>query len=192
MRTNETKMSRVWRSIVASLKRNRVFAIHLAVCIVAAALLLMFFGPGSVAIRRDYSGIKPGEVADRDIVAGREVVYVDEEATALRRDAEERLVLPVFQFDSGITRRGLDYFKDFTENFRSLSTQDIAQETVLLMLQSKFPGKLPPQVLADLANPPSNPRSSSMPPMFWRRSWMAEFSRCPPKVSCATIRIISS
>ena len=151
MRTNETKMSRVWRSIVASLKRNRVFAIHLAVCIVAAALLLMFFGPGSVVIRRDYSGIKPGEVADRDIVAGREVVYVDEEATALRRDAEERLVLPVFQFDSGITRRALDYFKDFTENFRSLSTQDIAQATVLLMLQSNFPGKLPPQVLADLA-----------------------------------------
>jgi putative nucleotidyltransferase with HDIG domain len=137
--------------LLASLKRNRVFAIHMGICIIAAALLLVFFGPGSVAIKRDYSGIKPGDVSDRDIVAGREVVYIDEEATALRRDAEERLVLPVFQFDSGISRRALEHFKDFTDNFRSLSTQDIAQETALLMLQSKFPGKLSSQVLADLA-----------------------------------------
>ncbi|MDX9783445.1 MAG: HDIG domain-containing protein [Spirochaetia bacterium] len=151
MKTNETKVSRVWRLILASLRRNRVFAIHMGVCIFAAALLLVFLGPGSVAIRRDYSGIEPGDIADRDIMAGREVVYIDEEATALRRDAEERLVLPVFQFDSGISKRALDSFKDFADNFRALSSQDIAQETALLMLQSKFPGKLSPQVLADLA-----------------------------------------
>jgi hypothetical protein len=151
MKTNESKAIRVWRLILASLKRNRIFAIHMGICIVAAAILLVFLGPGAVAIRRDYSGLKPGDIADRDIMAGREVAYIDEEATALRRDAEERLVLPVFQFDSGISRRAMDHFKNFAENFRSLSTQDIAQETALLMLQSKFPGKLSPEVLSDLA-----------------------------------------
>ncbi len=151
MKTNESKVRKLWLFISTSLKRNRVFALHLGICLGLAALLLLFFGPGTVAVRRDYSGLAPGVIADRDIMAGREVMYVDEEATSLRRDAEERLVLPVFQFDSGISKRALDNYKAFAENFRALSTQDIAQETAILMLLSKFPGTVSEELLFDLA-----------------------------------------
>ncbi len=122
--------------------RDRLYRLHFSAAFAAAVVLLFILGPGSAAIKRNFEGIKPGLIADRDIKAGKDVVYVDTEATRLRVDAEERLVLPVFQLDSGIASRTLSQFKDFSTSFRELMAQDIALDTAILMLQSKFPGSL--------------------------------------------------
>jgi len=131
--------------------RDKFFSLHFFISLGLAALFLFFLGPGSVAVKRNFEGLAPGNIADRDITAGKDVVYVDAEATRLRVDAEERLVLPVFQLDSGITRRMLDQYDNFSNSFRELMDQDIALETGILMLQSKFPGTLPRETLLALA-----------------------------------------
>ena len=122
--------------------RDRLYRLHFSTALSVAVILLFLLGPGSAAVKRNFEGIKPGLIADRDIKAGKDVVYVDTEATRLRIDAEERLVLPVFQLDAGIAPRALSQFKDFSASFRDLIAQDIALDTAILMLQSKFPGSL--------------------------------------------------
>jgi len=134
--------------------RNKFYLLHALLSVGIAALLLFLIGPGSVAVKRNFEGIVPGSIADRDVTAGKDVVYLDDEATRLRIEAEERLVLPVFQFDSGITERMLDQYTEFQASFRELIGQDIALETSILMLQSKFPGAVSRETLSLLAKSP--------------------------------------
>jgi putative nucleotidyltransferase with HDIG domain len=134
--------------------RDRFYILHALLSIGAAVILLFLIGPGSVAVKRSFEGISPGTIADRDVTAGKDVVYIDEEATRLRIEAEERLVLPVFQFDSGITERMLDQYSEFQASFRELIGQDVALETSMLMLQSKFPGAISRETLSLLAKSP--------------------------------------
>ncbi|OHD28905.1 MAG: hypothetical protein A2087_01370 [Spirochaetes bacterium GWD1_61_31] len=59
-----------------------------------------------------------GKVADRDIVAESDVVYVDEAATAMRVDEARRQVSPVFVLDDGITAAVLNEFSAFDDFFQ--------------------------------------------------------------------------
>lgn len=131
--------------------RDKFYGLHFFLCLGLAATLLFFLGPGAVEVKRDFQGLSPGSIAEKDVIARKDVVYVDTEATRLRVDAEERLVLPVFQFDSGITKRMLDQYEAFQTSFRELMNQDIALDTAVLMLQSKFPGSLSRETLTALA-----------------------------------------
>jgi cyclic-di-AMP phosphodiesterase PgpH len=142
MKTNEGSAFGRLRLFSSDPVRDRFYILNFSLCLGFAVLLLFLLGPGAAAVKRNFEGISPWTIADRDITAGKDVVYVDKEATRLRIDAEERLVLPVFQLDTGITTRSLNQFKDFAANFRELIAQDIALDTAILMLQSKFPGSL--------------------------------------------------
>lgn len=126
--------------------------VHVLACLGLAVLMLFLFGPGVVIVRRGFQGISPGTIADRDIAAGKDVAYIDADATRLRLDAEERLVLPLFQLDSSISSRAIARYSDFMSSFRELSGQDIAPATALLMLQSRFPGTLSMETLTALSN----------------------------------------
>lgn len=132
-------------------EKDKFYGLHLILSLAVAAGLLFLLGPGAAAVRRNFEGLSPGTIADRDITAGKDVVYFDAEATQLRVDAEERLVLPVFQLDTRITSRLLEQFNEFSASFRDLMSQDVALETSILMLQSKFPGVLTKETLAALA-----------------------------------------
>jgi putative nucleotidyltransferase with HDIG domain len=126
--------------------------LHISACLGIAILMLFLFGPGVVIVRRGFQGISPGTIADRDITAGKDVVYIDADATRLRMDAEERLVLPLFQLDSGISSRIIARYNDFMGSFRELSGQEIAPSTALLMLQSRFPGTVSTETLSALSS----------------------------------------
>ncbi len=144
-----------WRRLGAALgsisSRDRFIILNFLAGLLAAAVALVSFGPGAMAVRRNFEGISPGTIAERDIIAGKDVIYVDGEATKLRIDAEERLVLPVFNLDNGITTRKIQQFKEFQEEFRRLMDRNVAQDTAILMLQSRFPGILDSELLASLA-----------------------------------------
>ncbi|TXT46176.1 MAG: 7TM receptor with intracellular metal dependent phosphohydrolase [Spirochaetes bacterium] len=142
---------RVKNALAGISAKDRFLAINFLAGLFIAALILVFLGPGALAVKRNFEGIVPGVIADRDISAGKDVIYIDQEATRLRVDAEERLVLPVFHVDNGITTRRIQLFKDFQKEFRSLMDQNIAQDTAVLMLQSKFPGILDAGILSALA-----------------------------------------
>src|SRR5512133_3058529 len=55
-------------------------------------------GSSSIKNQVDLREFDVGRIAERDVVAERSVSYVDEEATRLRREAQEKLVPAVFRF----------------------------------------------------------------------------------------------
>ncbi|HEY9053344.1 MAG TPA: hypothetical protein VIO60_00855, partial [Rectinemataceae bacterium] len=128
------------------------------VCLGISTLLLLVLGSGALAARGAFASLVPGQVAEKDIKATQDVVYVDKEATRLRIEAEERLVLPVFQLDEKASQRALAQFADFAERFRSLAEENIAQETAILMLESRFPGQVPHATLLALASSSLKPQ----------------------------------
>lgn len=130
---------------------EKFYVFHFALSLGLAAILLFFLGPGAAALRRNFEGLKPGSIADRDITAGKDVFFEDAEATRLRIDAEERLVLPVFRLDNGVTERVLVQYRSFSTRFKEIMAQDIALETGVLMVQSQFPGALSQEALTALA-----------------------------------------
>ncbi len=127
---------------------------NILACILLASILLALLGPGANAVRRNFEGIEAGKIADRDIVAGKDVFYIDTEATRLRIEAEERLVLPVFQMDEQASLRITRQFQDFRNAFKDLVSDDVSAESSILMLQSKFPGIFSRSLLASLLSTP--------------------------------------
>lgn len=130
-----------------------LFAIF-AASLAAAILALIFLGPASVALQRNFQGVAAGKIADRDVTAGKDVVYVDEEATRLRIAMEEKLVLPIFQLDSGVTARLLQNMRNFKKDFQELVDQKAAADTAATMLEGKYPGSVSrPDIISLLENP---------------------------------------
>jgi putative nucleotidyltransferase with HDIG domain len=122
--------------------------------ILIASLLLFLIGPGSLASRRNFSGIIPGKIAERDITAGKDVVYVDKAATKLRLESEEQLVLPVFQIDSSISTQSMNQLRGFKDYFQELLNSGTPFESMQLMIQSRFPGIISRDTLYSLMKTP--------------------------------------
>ena len=98
-----------------------------------------------------------GKVADRDIIAERDVSYEDEKATRLRLEAQEQLVPAVFRYSD----RATDEIKSDWDRFVTLAEDHLAadhsRDTFRLALQSEFPGDFPADVLDLLYNNQDEP-----------------------------------
>lgn len=98
---------------------------------------IFFTSGGSAKIKLSDYGI--GRVSDRDVVAVKDISYVDEEATRLRREATQRLVPGEFKFNSGITqaaKKRLSEFISIAEDCLSSSTDKLS---FALEIQEAFP-----------------------------------------------------
>jgi hypothetical protein len=114
--------------------------------IVIAVVGLFFLGPSSIGKSNSLKSIEAGKVAETDIYAGKDTVYVDKDATQRKILAEERLVLAVFVVDDKIT----SLVREKTESFSSYYLQLINGESggadaVGLLLRSRFPDFLQPE-----------------------------------------------
>jgi cyclic-di-AMP phosphodiesterase PgpH len=85
-------------------KRLAVLASSWAL-ILAATLILSPHSP--LASARQIALFDAGKVADRDVIAERDVVYVDEEATEAAIRRRENEVLPIFQVDDAVAESSL-------------------------------------------------------------------------------------
>ena len=98
---------------------------------------IFFTSGGSAKIKLSDYGV--GRVSDRDIVAVKDISYVDEEATRLRREASQRLVPAEFKFNSNITqgaKRRLKEFVIIAEDCLSSSNDSLS---FALEIQEAFP-----------------------------------------------------
>ena len=98
-----------------------------------------FVGFGTFSRYAGLDGFEVGKVADRDINAETEIVYVDQHATAVRAEAERRLVPPVFVIDETLTTRAFDSFLSFKTGFLDLYALYESREELLTRLTSRFP-----------------------------------------------------
>jgi len=109
-----------------------------AVIIAGAGLFIL--GPSSFGSRNSLRSVETGKVADADIYAGKDTVYVDREATQRKIAAEERLVLAVFVLDDKITATVREKAEAFASYYLQLVTSESGSADALgLLLQSRFP-----------------------------------------------------
>lgn len=80
-----------------------------------------------------------GKVADRDIIAGQDVVYIDEAATALRVDLERRQVPPVFVMDDVLSKRILSDFAAFSTFYLNNREAIADNDAFLKALLARYP-----------------------------------------------------
>jgi putative nucleotidyltransferase with HDIG domain len=99
---------------------------------------------GSAGDIRDF---EVGRVADRDIMAELSVSYVDEDATRLRVDAQERLVPAVFRFSAAAGEDVRTAWNDFTAFADGLAQKNHSANTALLEIHAKYPGLFPDTTL---------------------------------------------
>ncbi len=141
----------------------------LAACSAAALVLLLAFGPGSVDSRGGPAALEEGRIAEKDITADREISFVDESATRLRVEAEERLVLPVFVVDVKPAARAVARFRDFQDLVVDLSSRKVAGDTLYLQVQSAFPGLLTKEDVLSLSRSPLRPQALAFADDILRR-----------------------
>jgi len=144
-------------------------ALALALFFLAASLLILTLGPGSADSGEAPIALVEGSVADRDITAGREISFVDENATRLRIEAELKLVLPVFVVDGKPAARAVERFESFQDLLAELSSKGIADDTLFLQVQSAFPGALTKAEVLDLASSPQRPQALAFADSILRR-----------------------
>ena len=99
-----------------------------------------------------------GKVAERDLIADKTISYIDEEATQLRKKAQERLVPSVFRYSNDATRDALAAFGRFKSLVRSLFANRVSLEAFRLGIQAEYPGVFPQNVLDTLYRSPSRER----------------------------------
>ena len=121
------------------------------------AIVLLTTQFGSVFPLLRVADYQIGSVAERDFLVERDILYLDEEATRLKREAAGKLVLPIFRVNERIGEERLQRFSEFRERLLALSREESALDTVFLRLQVDFPGIL--STITDSA-PKASPRSS--------------------------------
>jgi len=139
-----------------SVLKKRVTADRLTVVLLAAAftvsvvIVLLTTQFGSVFSLLRAADYQVDSVAERDYVVERDILYLDEEATRLKRAAAGKLVLPIFRVNERIGEERLQRFFEFRERLLALSREESTLDTIFLRLQVEFPGILSKQQLAGL------------------------------------------
>lgn len=110
--------------------------------------LSAFIGFGAISGSAGLGGFEAGKVADRDIIAETDVVYIDAKATKVRTDAELRLVPAVFSLDDEATKASLEAVALFRKAFLQLAAGKISNDELSLRMRGAFPGL----AVSDLSN----------------------------------------
>ena len=96
----------------------------------------------SISLRANPSQYGAGTVAQKDFVVDRDFSYVDEKATALKRETRERLVPPVFALNEAVEADALQRYARFAETLARLAGQGASVERILLRIQIDYPGRV--------------------------------------------------
>jgi len=99
-----------------------------------------------------------GRLADRDVTAEYSVSYIDEEATRLRREAQEALVPAVFRYSDAVTQDALAAYGSFSDLVARLFREKASAEAFKLALQADYPGTFPKETLDALFRNPGRER----------------------------------
>jgi putative nucleotidyltransferase with HDIG domain len=118
--------------------------------VAAVAIVLVTTQFGSVFSLLRVTDYQIGSVAERDYVVERDILYLDEEATRLKKEAAGKLVLPIFRVNERIGEERFQRFSEFRERLLALSREENALDTIFLRLQVGFPGVLSKDQLARL------------------------------------------
>lgn len=136
--------------LIESIRLNKIF--YLACVLTFIALLTItyftFLSDKNFSVSK-LNDFAVGKVAERDIVAGRDLSYINEEATKLKERQRQAEVLPVFNFDAHITSKVLSEINSFTETFSSVEKYKGASSFANAVIE-KFPNRFFERDIASL------------------------------------------
>jgi putative nucleotidyltransferase with HDIG domain len=114
----------------------------IALCIIAAIIIIA--GSNKETIN-DISEFEAGRVADRDVVAGYTVSFIDEEATMALMETVARQVNAVFRISGDINRQVHDSWNSFCDYTDSLAGRN--REAAILAIEAEYPGSFSSETL---------------------------------------------
>lgn len=91
-----------------------------------------------------------GKVAERDVVAGREISYIDESATRLRKEARQKLVTAVFRYDRLISASMISDFTTFADSVLDAARMAPDMNRFTLEMQQQYPGYFDAKLMQSL------------------------------------------
>ena len=98
---------------------------------------------GAAGGRLDESEFETGKVADRDVVSEQALSFIDEDATRLRIEAQERLVPAVFRVSVSAASQVKSNWSNFSARINELIAAGNSAETCRLAIQAEYPSLFP-------------------------------------------------
>jgi len=118
---------------------HQVILFLLIVYAVSIGLLIFFTQFGALLSGPSIKNYEVGSVAEENVVVEQDIVYKDEKATELKKQASVELVPPVYEVKDDITRNAMKEFHKFVEIFRSAYQTENSLDNIYLQIQSDFP-----------------------------------------------------
>jgi len=143
---------RFWGSFSRDPVKLRKYGLVAVSALVCVAAYISF---SAVSGLSGLGGFEAGKVADRDVVADVDVIYVDAKATKVRTDAELRLVPAVFYIDDAMTKAALASIDAFKTSFIELAAETSAKEELSLRVRGRFPDLAAHDLAARLSDYPA-------------------------------------
>ena len=129
--------------LLEALRLERWTTVAVCVAFLAAlAVVLLTTQFKGLSLRGRANGWEPGKVAEKDYVVERDFLFVDERATDLRRDSQERRVPPVFSINTLVGSTALETYDRFSQSLQRLVRQGLSPEKIYMGLRGDFPGRL--------------------------------------------------
>jgi putative nucleotidyltransferase with HDIG domain len=130
-------------ALLEALRLERWTTVAVCVAFLAAlALVLVTTQFKGLSLRGRSNGWEPGKVAEKDYVVERDFLFVDERATDLRRDSQERHVPPVFSINALAGSAALEAYDRFCQSLLRQVRQGLPAERIYASLQGDFPNRL--------------------------------------------------
>ena len=128
---------------------EKVFSVLFIVSFFAviSAMLFMTLDRGGLAYL-DLDEFPVGRVAERDVIAGRDISYTDQAATEIRRAARLQSLAPIFMQDTELVSDTLKKYDEFVSFMTALHNDDEAIFDACV--QEQYPGLFDVQVLKKL------------------------------------------
>ena len=138
-----------FRKIKDGFQAEKVFSILfiLSFFVVIAAMLFTTLDRGGLAyLNLDEFAV--GRVADRDVIAGRDISYTDQAATEIRKTARLQTIAPIFRQDTELVSETLKKYDEFVSFMLALHNDT---ETIFeARIQEEYPGYFDAQILKNV------------------------------------------
>ena len=118
----ETKLKELWLSTSLIFKRNKTLVISVLVSfIVLSVLIYINFYENSGFSKLSISDFEVGMVADRDVIANRNIEVIDDKATEIRKTAAKHSMRAVFYKDNSISEKIIREYSEFASYIISIN-----------------------------------------------------------------------
>lgn len=136
--------------------RERIRVLMISSTFIAAYVLLLLFTPFSFRYTNiNFNRYETGSRADRDIIVAEDIIYIDEEATAVKREAEKKLVPPVFKVSDTVSESVLGKFEALEDVFIGNRLTEGETDRIFLQIQARLPNEFSREEIVSLSEYPS-------------------------------------